>query len=35
LSPILFNLCIEIILCSIIAKGNTIGHAKHFDFHLC
>ena len=31
LSPILFNLCIEIILCSIIAKGNTIGHAKHFD----
>jgi hypothetical protein len=35
LSPILFNLCIEIILRSIIAKGNTIGHAKHFDFHLC
>ena len=32
LSPILFNLSVEIILCSILMKANEVGPAKHHDY---
>jgi hypothetical protein len=31
LSPIIFNLCIKIILCAISTKGHKIGATKHFN----